>query len=135
MSSPSAARSIRVERENGVGSAGIGYVPHSEIRVARNRRADTVASLLRPDLEADLAHEAVAPLQPAPQRLDKIPVALGPLCLGGSVRALGQWRGDRKPKLDEQRHRLRGARQSAVDTVGVASAKSRSTRSSLRVCG
>src|SRR3984893_12359071 len=108
MSGPSAVRSIRVERENGVGSAGIGYVRHSEIRVARNRRADTVASLLRPDLEADLTHEAVAPLQSAPQRLDKIAIALGPLCLGGSVRALGQSRGDRKPKAHKQRDRLDG---------------------------
>src|SRR5438105_10785875 len=98
MSGPGAVRSIRVERENGVGSAGIGDVPHFNIRVARNRRAGTVAPLLRPDLETDLAHEAVAPLQPAPQRLDKIAIALGPLCLGGSLRALGQRRGDRQPK-------------------------------------
>src|ERR1700693_3303799 len=120
MSGPSAVRSIRVERENGVGSAGIGYVPHSEIRVARNRRTDTVASLLRPDLEADLTHEAVAPLQPAPQRLDKIPIALGSLCLGGSLRALRQWRGDRKPKSNEQRHRLDGDCQVAFDTLELA---------------
>src|ERR1700730_5847973 len=120
MSGPSAVRSIRVERENGVGSAGIGYVRHSEIRVARNRRADTVASLLRPDLEADLTHEAVAPLQPAPQRLDKIAIALGPLCLGGSLRALGQWRRDRKPKADEEGHCLDGNRQVAFDTLELA---------------
>src|SRR6266436_8478360 len=104
MSGPSAVRSIRVERENGVGSAGIGDVPHSDIGVARNRRADTVALLLRPDLETDLTHEAVAPLQPAPQRLDKIPIALRPLCLGGSLRVLGQWRGDRKQKSNEECH-------------------------------
>src|SRR5439155_26354228 len=117
MSGPSAVRSIRVERENGVGSAGIGDVPHFNIRVARNRRAGTVAPLLRPDLETDLPHEAVAPLQPAPQRLDKIAIPLGPLCLGGSLRALGQWRGDCKPKADEQCHRLDGYRQVALDTL------------------
>jgi hypothetical protein len=49
-------RSIRVERENGVGSLGIGYVLRSDIRVARNRRADTIASVLRTDLETDLTH-------------------------------------------------------------------------------
>src|SRR6266851_4056253 len=101
MSGPSAVRNIRVERENGVGSADIGYLQCSGIRVARNRRADTAALLLRPDFETDLAHEAVASLQPAPERLDKIPIALRPLCPGGSLRALGQWRGDRKPKADE----------------------------------
>src|SRR5438132_1072828 len=120
MSGPSAVRSIRVERENGVGSADIGYVPRCNIRVGRNRRVATVAPLLRPDLETDLAHEAVAPLQPAPKRLDKIAIALGPLCLGGSLRALGQWRGDRKPKADEQRHRLDSDRQVAFDTLELA---------------
>src|SRR6266478_3505688 len=104
MSGPSAVRSIRVERENGVGSTGIGDIPHFKIRVARNRRAGTVALLLRPDLETDLAHEAVTPLQPAPQRLDKIAIALGALRLGGSLRALRQWRGDRKPKANEECH-------------------------------
>src|SRR5260370_24758215 len=106
MSGPSAVRSIRVERENGVVSAGIGDVPHFKIRVARNRRAGTVAALLRPDLETDLTHEAVAPLQPASQRLDKIAMALRPLCLCGSLRALGQWRAHRKPKTDEDPPRL-----------------------------
>src|ERR1700674_6004327 len=120
MSGPSAVRSIRVERENGVGSLGISNVPRSKIRVARNRRADTVASLLGPDLETDLTHEAVAPLQPAPQRLDKIPIALRPLCLGGSLRALRQWRGDRKPKPDEQCHCLDGDCQVAFDTLELA---------------
>ena len=55
-----------------------------------------------------------------PKRLDKIAIALGPLCLGGSLRALGQWRGDRKPKADEQCHRLDGDRQVAFDTLELA---------------
>src|SRR5439155_8682837 len=120
MSGPSAVRSIRVERENRVGSSGIGNVPRSNIRAARKRRVGTVAPLLRPDLETDLAHEAVAPLQPAPQHLDKIPIAIGPLCLGGSLRALGQWRGDGKPKADEQCDRLDSDCQVAFDAFELA---------------
>src|SRR5260370_6529720 len=101
MSGPSAVRSIRVERENGVGSADIGNFPRFKIRVARNRRVDTIGPLLRPDLETDLAHEAAAALQPAPQRLDKIAIPLRPLCLGSSLRALPQLRRDRTAKADQ----------------------------------
>src|SRR5882724_6806647 len=120
MSGPSAVLSIRVERESGVGSPGIRPLPRFKIGATRNRWRDAVAPLLRPDLDADLAHEAVTPLQSAPERLDKVAVALRTLRLGGSLRALGQWRRDREPKAHKQRHCLDGDRQVALDTFELA---------------